>query len=724
MKKTFVILYLIFFLLIFAFAEKRGYLYNFKNPEIPIEQRIKNLISRLTLKEKAALMLYDSPSIERLGIPAYNWWNEALHGVARAGKATVFPQAIGLAATFDSNLLYRIGKAISDEARAKYNAAVKKGNRFQYAGLTFWSPNINIFRDPRWGRGQETYGEDPFLTAKMGIAFVKGMQGDDKRYLKVSACGKHFAVHSGPEVLRHEFNAVPDIRDFYETYLYPFEKLVKDGIVSGIMCAYNRTYGKPCCGSEFLLQDILRKKWGFRGYITSDCWALDDIFKKHKSVKTAVEAAAMAVKASVNLNCGYVYKYIPEAVKKGLIKEKDVDRRLFELLKIRFLLGEFDPPELNPYSKISGNVVNSKAHKKLAYEAAVKSIVLLENKRNVLPLNLKKIKDILLVGPLCSAVQALVGNYNGYSPDMYTFLEGITERAGIGTIVEYSQGFLLSDPDEKHFRGFWESGRADVVIACLGINYLYEGEQGDAVLNPEGGDRKDLKLPENQIKYLKKLREKIGEKPLILIMTGGSVISIPEIRDIADAILFAWYPGEQGGLAVADILFGKVSPSGKSPITFYKSVKDLLPFDDYRMEGRTYRFFKGTPLYPFGYGLSYTKFKYINTKIPEKIQWSSKLVNIRVKLKNIGKFDGEEVVQIYARKINPEKFRPLKQLVGFSRVFLKIGETREIQVKIELEPLRYWDSKSNEFKFENGKYEILVGSSSSDIRLKKVIEIR
>ncbi len=713
-------MFLMFCFLFLGYSEKLP----FKNPNLPLKVRINDLISRLTLEEKASLMLYNSPSIKRLGISAYNWWNEALHGVARAGKATVFPQAIALAATFDENLIYKIGSAISDEARIKYWNAVRKGNHLQYAGLTFWSPNVNIFRDPRWGRGQETYGEDPFLTSRIGTAFVKGLQGNDKKYLKASACAKHFVVHSGPEATRHRFNAVPDIRDFYETYLYPFKILVKEGGVSGIMCAYNRTFGKPCCGSDFLLKKILRKKWGFNGYVTSDCWALDDIFKRHKYVKTPVEAAALAVKAGVDVNCGYVYKYIPEAVRKGLISENEVNRRVRELLKIRFLLGEFDPPENNPYYSLRKNKVNSPEYRKLAYKAAVESIVMLENKNETLPINLKKTKDILLTGPMCADIFSLLGNYNGYSPDLKTILEGIIDRVDEGTVVEYSQGFLLNDNSVSNFRGFWESKRADVVIACLGINSLYEGEEGDAILNPDGGDRKSLRLPENQIEYIRLLREKIKDKPLIVLITGGSAISIPEIRSLADAVLFVWYPGEEGGDAVADIIFGNANPSGRLPVTFYNSVRELPPFENYNMEGRTYRFFKGKPLYPFGYGLSYTNFEYLHAKLNKIIFGKNENIVIKLKIKNSGDFDGDEVVQIYAKKLKSKRFRPIKQLIGFKRVFLKSGEQKSVKIKASLEPLFYWDIKENSYEIEKGKYRILIGGSSEDIKIERVVYIR
>ena len=694
------------------------YDYPFQNPDLSTEKRINDLVSRLTLKEKASLMLYNSPAIERLGIPEYNWWNECLHGVARAGKATVFPQAIGLAATFDDDLIFRVADAISTEARAKYHAAVRKGNRAQYLGLSFWTPNINIFRDPRWGRGQETYGEDPYLTSKMGIAFVKGLQGDDPKYLKTSACAKHYVVHSGPEKTRHYFNAVPGERYFRETYLPAFQFLVQKAKVEAVMCAYNRTYDKPCCGSEYLLNDILRKEWGFTGHIVSDCWALDDIWARHKVVDKRVEAAAMAAKAGVNLNCGYLYKYLPEAVDSGLIDEEVVDKALAPLLNTRFKLGLFDPDELNPYAAIKPEVVNCEKHKQLAYEAAAKSIVLLKNNNHALPLNKDTLKNLLVLGPTAADVTALLGNYNGFSGQLTTFIEGIVSRVDEGTIVEYNQGFMFYN--DTLFHGFWQAARADAVVVCIGINSLFEGEEGDAMLNPNGGDRKDIGLPHNQVKYVRMLKNKIKDKPLIVVITGGSALAIPEIDEMADAILFAWYPGEQGGNALAGILFGDVDPSGRLPVTFYRSINDLPGFENYNMDGRTYRYFKGEPLYPFGYGLSYSEFEYSGLQADA----GNDQISLHLKIKNTGDFNGDEVVQVYARKINPQFWRPVKQLVGFKRIFLKCGEEKTISIQIDKKQLQYWDAENKHYEVEKGEYEFQVGSSSSNIKITTVENIK
>ena len=697
--------------------ESSNYKFPFQNPSLDREQRINDLISRLTLKEKASLMLYNSPAIERLGIPEYNWWSECLHGVARAGRATVFPQAIALAATFDDDLIFRIATAISDEARAKHQDAVKMGNRAQYNGLSFWSPNINIFRDPRWGRGQETYGEDPYLTSRIGVAFVKGLQGNDPKYLKVSACAKHFVVHSGPEKNRHEFNALPNERDFRETYLPAFQALVEDAHVESVMCAYNRTYDQPCCGSNFLIDTILRKEWNFQGHVVSDCWALDDIWLRHKVVPTKIEAAVMAVKAGVNLNCGYLYQYLPDAVDSGLIDEATVDSALKPLLRTRFKLGMFDPDEMNPWTKISPEVVESNRHKQLAYQAAAKSIVLLKNKGNVLPLNRDTLKNLFVTGPTAADVTSLMGNYNGLSDEFVTILEGIVGRVKAGTIVEHNEGFLFQNDSLMH--GFWQASRADAVIVCIGINSLFEGEEGDVMMNPNGGDRKQIELPQNQIEYVKRMREKIGNKPLIVIVTGGSAIAMPEIDSLADALLFAWYPGEQGGNAIADILFGKENPSGRLPVTFYKSTNDLPDFEDYSMEGRTYRYFKGDPLYPFGYGLSYTKFAYSNASISQE----DSQITFHVTVKNSGDYNGDEVVQVYARKIDPQFWRPIKQLVAFKRVSLKKGEEKTISIPIDPKQLKYWDIAEHKYLVEPGEYEFDAGSSCRDIKVSKSMNL-
>ena len=704
----------LFVLLINPSVYAQQYSYPFLDPDLDNKARTEDLISRLSLVEKANMMLYNSPAIERLGIPEYNWWNECLHGVARAGKATVFPQAIGLAATFDDDLIFRVAEVISDEARAKHHEAVRRGNRALYFGLSFWTPNINIFRDPRWGRGQETYGEDPYLTAMMGSAFVKGLQGDDPRYLKAAACAKHYVVHSGPEASRHYFNAVPDEIDFRETYLPAFRELVKAD-VEAIMCAYNRTYDEPCCSSPFLLHKILREEWGFGGHVVSDCWALDDIWARHKVKDTRAEAASIAAQAGVNLNCGYIYSYLPEAVEKELISEQDVDNALRPLLHTRFRLGLFDPDSLNPYTMIPPEIVNCNVHRQLAREAAVKSIVLLKNK-GVLPLNKDSINNIFVTGPMAADLAVLAGNYNGYSGEMVTVLEGIVNHVGPGIAVDYTTGVLLNN--DTVFYGFWHAGYADVVIAVIGINRLLEGEEGDAMLNLKGGDRTRIEMPENQVEYIRKLKERIGDKKLIVVVSGGSAIAMPEVEELSDALLFAWYPGEEGGNAVADVIFGNKNPAGRLPVTFYKSTDDLPPFDDYSMQGRTYRFFEGDVQYPFGYGLSYSNFEYLEAKIDYRKKRKEQPLMLIVNVKNTSLIDGEEVIQIYSRTPHPVPRTPFKSLVGFKRVFVPAGKIVEVIIPLSIDFMKRWDIEKQEYVLYPGQYEFLIGASSEDIRIE------
>lgn len=698
-----------------GFSQNLSYLY--LDPGLSVEVRISDLLSRMTPEEKAAQLLYNSPAIERLGIPEYNWWNECLHGVARAGRATVFPQAIGLAATFDEELIYRVGDAISTEARAKYNEAIRKDNRVQYTGLTFWTPNINIFRDPRWGRGQETYGEDPFLTGRMGAAFVKGLQGNNPRYLKAAACAKHYAVHSGPEKTRHQFNALPSETDFRETYLPAFKALV-DAKVEAVMCAYNRVYDEPCCGSHFLLDEILRKEWGFQGHIVSDCWALDDIWQRHKVVETKEEAAAMAAQAGVNLNCGYIYKYLPTAIDKGLIPGSLLDTILAPLLRTRFKLGMFDPPATVPFSTYGPGLVNCPEHQELAYEAAVKSIVLLQNKNNVLPLKRDSISNILLAGPTSADIQAMVGNYNGWSGNIITFLEGITQAVDAGTVVDYTIGCQMNTPGSYY--GFWEAKMADVVIACLGNSKMMEGEEGEAILNPDGGDRTDIRLPESQREFIRMMREKVPGKKIIAVITGGSAIALQEVLEAADAVLVSWYPGEQGGKALADILFGNANPSGKLPVTFYRTANDLPPFEDYSMQGRTYKYFKGEPLFPFGFGLSYSDFKYHSFETDQKVYHPEDTIQASISISNKSQFEGDEVLMIYAANSSTPRE---KSLVGFKRVHFGADEEREIVIDIVLRDMYQWDEVNHEYYVEPGIYLLEIENYQGNQELRTSIQV-
>ncbi|ANW95073.1 glycosyl hydrolase [Wenyingzhuangia fucanilytica] len=683
---------------------------------LTFEQRIDFLISEMTLEEKTNQLLSESPEIKRLGIPEYNWWNEALHGVARNGKATVFPQAIGLAATFDTDLAFQVASAISDEARAKFNISQSIGNRGQYAGLTFWTPNVNIFRDPRWGRGQETYGEDPYLTSKMGVAFVKGLQGNHKKYLKTAACAKHFAVHSGPEELRHHFNASPSKKDLNETYLPAFEALVKDADVEGVMSAYNSVYGSPASSSKLLLKDVLRDQWGFNGYIVSDCGALSDIYKGHKVVKTQTEAAALALETGLNLNCGYVYGVLEKAIKEGLTSEKTVDKRLKELLMTRFKLGFFDSVEDNPYNAISPTEIHSEKHVALARETALKSIVLLKNNNNTLPLS-KDIKAPYITGPFAASNDVLLGSYYGMTTNLVSVLEGISEKVSLGTSLNYRMGALpfTKNVNPKN----WAPNvakTADAVIVVVGLSADFEGEEVDAIASPNKGDKKDLKLPQNQIDYVKKLgANKKG--PLILVVASGSAVSLGELYDLADAIVLMWYPGEQGGHAVADVLFGDESPSGHLPITFPKSIDQLPAFEDYSMRGRTYKYMEKEPLFPFGFGLSYTRFKYDSIKISQtKIRKNDK-VTISCRVTNTGGINSEDVAQLYLVSENDDNELPLYKLLRFKRLNLNSNSSTMISFELPAEEL-YQINKEGEKEWIKGKYKLVIANALPSKRSK------
>ncbi|MEO8253583.1 MAG: glycoside hydrolase family 3 N-terminal domain-containing protein [Flavobacterium sp.] len=720
-KPIFFLFYFCFFLTISSQAqEKKDSDFPFKNPKLSIDKRVQDLISRLTLEEKANQMMNGTPEIKRLDIPAYDYWNEALHGVGRSAAATVFPQAIGLGATFDSDLAFRVSSAISDEARAMYNAANDKGYNRQYGGLTFWTPNINIFRDPRWGRGQETYGEDPFLTATIGTAFVKGLQGDNPNYLKTAACAKHFAVHSGPEKLRHEFNAEASPKDLWETYLPAFQALVVDAKVESVMCAYNSTNGEPCCANKYLITDVLRKQWGFKGHVVSDCWALQDLYVEkgkggHGVVKDQVEAAALAVKSGVNLNCGVSYNSLPEAVQKGLITEKEIDTQLAVLLKTRFKLGLFDPKGSNPYDAISHDVVNSKEHRALSKEVAQKSMVLLKN-NGVLPLK-NDLSKYFVTGPNASSIEVLLGNYYGVNSNMVTILEGVTAAVSPASKVEYRLGAMLNKKSINPVN--YATGNAstsDVTIVVLGVSSTLEGEEGDSIDSDTAGDRLGYDLPKNQIDYLKDLRKEAdknpeSKKPIVAVITGGSPINLAEVQELADAVLLVWYPGEEGGNAVADILFGKISPSGKLPITFPKSLDQLPAFEDYSMKGRTYKYMNVDPMYPFGFGLSYTTFSYGEATVSFNKISKKENCTISVKVTNSGKVKSDEVVQCYISDLIASVDVPNFQLVTMKRITLNPGETKE--VVFNLTPKAFEMVKNDGTKtIESGDFKIYVGSSS------------
>lgn len=829
--------------------------------------RVDALISQMTLEEKISQMIYDAPAIERLGIPSYNWWNECLHGVARAGLATVFPQAIGLAATWDPDLLLQVATAISDEARAKHHQAVRQGIRDIYTGLTFWSPTINIFRDPRWGRGQETYGEDPYLTARMSVAFVQGLQGDDPRYLKLVATPKHFAVHSGPEPKRHQFDAGVNERDLRETYLFAFEACVKEAKAGSVMGAYNRVNGEPCCASPTLLERILRREWGFDGYVVSDCGAIHDIYAQHQVVATPEEAAALAVKAGCDLECGGIYYALLDAVKKGLLSEEAIDQALRRLFMARFRLGMFDPPEQVPYTRIPYEVVASPRHRELALQAARESIVLLKNEGGLLPLP-RDLGAIAVIGPNADDLRVLLGNYNGTPAQAVTPLEGIRQKIAPTTRLYYAPGCEIVDniapmeaippnclyptrgntsargltaeyytntelSGEPAIRrldpqvdfiwagttpltGRWgdqfsvrwtgylvppvsgtyrigvngfseyrlyldgqrilsykgihlpildsrevylEAGRfyslrleyiskgldpqvqllwsppnmdyaaraleiaqkADVIIAVMGLSPMLEGEEMPVDVDGfVGGDRTDIGLPAPQEKLLRQLHD-LG-KPIVLVLLSGSALAVNWAAEHIPAILQAWYPGEMGGEAIADVLFGDYNPGGRLPVTFYRSVDDLPPFEDYRMEGRTYRYFRGEPLFPFGYGLSYTTFALENLRIvPGKVETGSE-VTVSVDVVNTGPRAGDEVVQIYVRHRTAPEPRPLQELKGFQRLHLRPGERKTVVFTLHTHQLGLYD-ESGHYVVWPGPIDVMVGHSSRDLPLAGTVEI-
>ena len=830
----------------------------FLNPSLSVEERVNDLVGRMTLEEKISQMSNGAPAIERLGVPEYNWWNEGLHGVARAGLATVYPQAIGLGATWDEEMMFRVSTAISDEARAKHHNFVRKGKRSLYQGLTLWSPNINIFRDPRWGRGQETYGEDPFLTGRLAVQFVKGLQGDDPNYFKTIATVKHFAVHSGPEPERHSFDAVVGQRDFLETYLPQFEMGIKEGGAYSIMCAYNRLNGEPCCGSDKLLTDLLRKDWNFKGFVVSDCDAIEDIYQHHKIVVTPEEAAALAVKSGCDLSCGKVYKSLKEAVEKKIISEEEIDVAVKRLFTARFRLGMFDSSEQVKYANIPYEVVDSKEHKELALEAARKSIVLLENKNNFLPLKKENLKTVAVIGPNADQWLMLLGNYNGVPSSAVTPFKGIQEKLGNQTKVLYAQGSelaagmpmfytipssLLFTPESKpgvsaeyfntndlsasplfssiesnldanwfdkapredmdddnfsvrwttdlvpdqsgvfqlgfistcntklylndslvartvyHFRDEYgdprlrksnplnlEQGKryrlrveavesyadaqvqlvwaapkpelknqvleiarqADVVVMCMGLTARMEGEEMDIVIDGfRGGDRTKLDLPKVQQDLIKSVHA-LG-KPIVLVLLNGSALAINWEKENIPAIIEAWYPGQAAGQAIADVLFGDYNPGGKLPVTFYTSENDLPAFDDYNLTKQTYRYFKGKPLYPFGYGLSYTTFAYENLNSTETHKVGDS-IKVSVDVRNRGKMAGDEVVQLYVSNKSATVPVPIRSLKGFKRIHLQPGEIKSVEFVLPPDAFSIIDDQNKRVVLP-GEFELFVGGS-------------
>jgi len=692
--------------------EKRLYLDYTKS----FEERVEDLVSRMTLEEKISQMFNTAIEIPHLNIPEYNWWNECLHGVAADDHATVFPQAIGLAATWNVDLIQEVANTISDEARAKHHESVRNNERGIFKGLTYWSPNVNLFRDPRWGRGQETYGEDPYLSSKMAVSFIKGLQGDDPKYLKIVATPKHYVVHSGPEPLRHEFDAIVSQKDLWESYLPAFESSIKEAKAYSIMCAYNRTNNDPCCSSKKLLQEILRDNWGFEGYVVSDCGAIYDIYKGHKVAKNIAEASALSIKAGCDLFCNVMtadikmkesfWKWIKRAVDKNLLTEKTINKALRRLFMARFKLGMFDPPELVHYQQISFKLNDCEEHRQLALKTSNESIVLLKNEENILPLK-KDLKSIAVIGPNADTLSVLIGNYASIPSRWTTFLNGIKNKVSSETKIFYDIGCHRVDKTEKDFTKAIEiAEKSDVVIMVLGISPRYEGEEGNATQSEANGDRPHINLPGFQEDLLKAIHE--TGKPIVLVLTSGSALGVNYAKEHIPAILQAWYPGEEGGTSVADIIFGDYNPAGKLPITFYKSLDQLPPFEEYSMEGRTYRYFKDEPLYPFGYGLSYTKFKYSNLKIsPQRIKIGEDIL-INVEVENIGKITGDEIVQLYLSKSAPNLELPIRELQGFKRINLKKGESTSVSFTLTDKNLFHVNDEGKRI-IEPGMIQISVG---------------
>jgi len=686
---------------------------------VEARRRATELVDRMTVEEMASQLRFDAPAIERLGVPEYNWWNEALHGVARSGTATVFPQAIGLGATFDVELLYEVGDCISTEARAKYNEAAKHGDRDIYKGITMWSPNVNLFRDPRWGRGQETYGEDPYLISELAIPFIKGLQGDGE-YLKVAACAKHFAVHSGPEALRHSFDAKADLKDMWETYLPAFEACVKDAKVEAVMGAYNRTNGEVCCAHSYLMDDVLRGQWEFEGHYVSDCWAVRDFHENHKVTATPEESVKLALEHGCDVNCGCTYERIMNAYEAGMISKETIRASAIRLFTTRFLLGMFDETEFDaiPYEK-----VDCKEHRRLAEKAACESVVLLKND-GILPLDKNKIKTIGVIGPNADSRKALKGNYHGTSSRYITVLEGIEDILEDDVRVLYAKGCnILRDKEENLAReddriseAVAVAEHSDVVVLCLGLNENLEGEEGDTGNSYASGDKIDLQFPAPQRRLLAAIAA--TKKPLILCSMTGSAMDLEDATKVSNAVLQTWYPGARGGGQVAKILFGDANPSGKLPVTFYSGKNTLPEFTDYSMEGRTYRYMTEQPMYPFGYGLNYGKAEVLAAKVSdvafEALSEGNELT-LEVEVTNKGERIAEEVLQVYVRAEGTSYEVPNFKLGAFKRVAIESGETKKVKVTV---PAKAFLVVNNEGKriFDGEAASLSVGFSQPDER--------
>ena len=704
------------------------------NLALDFETRATALVNQMSLEEKISQLGNNAPAIPRLGVLEYNWWNECLHGVARAGTATVFPQAIGMAATFNPSLINDVAVAISDEARAKHHEAIRNKDYSQYKGLTFWSPNINIFRDPRWGRGHETYGEDPYLTGQIGTQFVKGLQGNDSKYMKLIATAKHFAVHSGPESERHFFNVNVNDRDLWETYLPAFKDLIVDAKAYSVMGAYNRVNGESASASKYLLQDILRDKWGFKGYVVSDCGAINDIHANHKIVKTPAESAALGVINGCDLNCGGIYQNnLSNSVKLGLINENEIDTAVYRLFLARMKLGMFDPAKIVSYAQIPFDINNSKKHDELSLKTALNSMTLLKND-GALPININVIKKIAVVGPNADNINALLGNYHGTPSNPITLINGLNSYVGKRPEITYSKGVDLVKNGVESLNMLDDSvlddvKKADLAIFVGGLDATWEGEEMPGGINVNGfynGDRTKIELPEIQQEAIRSMI-KTGT-PVVLVIMAGSSIALNGLEKELEAILMAWYPGQRGGDAIASVLFGDYNPSGKLPVTFYSSTSELPDFKDYNMragKGFTYRYYNGLALYPFGHGLSYSDFEYYKLKINKRSIDETETFKISFMVKNIGEFDGDEVVQVYIKDLESDIHMPIKQLREFKRV--AINKSNKMLVEFEfsaIEDLRYYNPLEQKYMVEQGAFEIQIGSSSQDIRLKGIINVK
>ncbi|MBO4844215.1 MAG: glycoside hydrolase family 3 C-terminal domain-containing protein [Bacteroidales bacterium] len=688
--------------------------------EAAMHRKAAEVISQMTLDEKIGMMMNSTPGVERLGIKPYDWWSEALHGVARNGRATVFPEPIGLGATFNPGLLWSIGNAVSDEGRAKFDASRSAQNYSRYTGLTFWAPNINIFRDPRWGRGMETYGEDPYLTGTMGTSYVKGIQGSDPFYLKAGACAKHFAVHSGPESTRHSYDANPSLKDLYETYLPAFERLVKEAKVEVVMGAYNRVFGDSASGSKFLLTETLRDKWGFNGHVVSDCGAIDDIYGGHHIAQDAAAASAIAIKAGLNLECGSSFRSLKTAIDRGLLTEADIDKALEPLIMTQLKLGIlYDDPDC-PYYGISPSVIASPSHYALARDAAAESMVLLKND-NVLPLR-KDIQNVYVTGTAATDTYAMMGNYFGISDHYSTYLQGIVSKVSTGTNVNYKPAYTIVPTRDVNPGNYATSqaATADYTLMFMGNNGTTEGEESDAISSPSIGDRLSIELPDNQMSFFRSVaRLRTPNNKLIVIITGGSPVNLQEIAEVADAIIMAWYPGQEGGDALAELLFGERNFSGRLPITFPISTDALPAFDDYTMKGRTYKYMEGNTMYPFGYGLSYGSVSYGDLKLNTQSPKMGNSVQVEIPVTNTGDVQRSEVVQLYVSTPNAGVGAPFSQLKAFERVTLQPGESRTVRFTVTPEQMKEFQEDGSA-QLLKGTYKITVGAAAPTQRSEEL----